>query len=382
LANRRVLIVDDSVMIRRALTEAISRERSLEFVGSAPNGRTALLKIPLLLPHVVVLDFDMTETSDREALRAIRQQYPALPVVVLTTPDPDGAAATIEALTLGASDYVTRPDTQVPSEKALKVFGDEVASKVSVCSPPRAIPRPSWTTQRAAPTCDRPTVGVTENPGLAPAKNGAQSLARRADVVAIGVSTGGPAALMDLLTTFPADFPVPILIVQHMPPAFTKLLADRLSAKASIRVAEGRPSQPLLPGHAWIAPGDFHMAVERSGEVVRIVTNQQPPENSCRPAVDVLFRSVAQVFGQHALAVIMTGMGQDGLRGCADIQAAGGHVLVQDEASSVVWGMPGFVARAGIAEGILPLDRLGAEIIARVSRHRPAPAAVNGKERR
>ena len=181
---------------------------------------------------------------------------------------------------------------------------------------------------------------------------------------------------MDLIPRLPADFPVPILIVQHMPPMFTKLLADRLDATSNIAVAEGGCLQTAAPGHAWIAPGDFHMEVKRDHKLVRIVTHRNPPENSCRPAVDVLFRSVANVYGPHVLAVVMTGMGQDGLRGCEQIQAAGGQILVQDEASSVVWGMPGFVARAGLADQVVPLSRLSDEIIARVSRHRRTVSAV------
>ena len=199
---------------------------------------------------------------------------------------------------------------------------------------------------------------------------------RRVDVVAIGVSTGGPAALMEMIPKFPADFPVPILIVQHMPPIFTNLLAERLALRASIAVAEGALSHLLTPGHAWIAPGGLHMAVECDGEAVRLTTHRDPPENSCRPAVDVLFRSVARVYGPRALAVVMTGMGQDGLRGCEQIQAAGGQVLVQDESSSVVWGMPGIVARSGLADRVLALSELGAEIIERVYRHRQAPCVA------
>jgi two-component system chemotaxis response regulator CheB len=183
---------------------------------------------------------------------------------------------------------------------------------------------------------------------------------------------------MDLLSGFPADFPVPILIVQHMPPVFTKLLAGRLAKTCKIRVAEGSSHQTIRQGGAWIAPGDFHMAVERDGETVRIRTQQSRPENSCRPAVDVLFRSVAKVYGPHALGVVMTGMGEDGFRGCQQIRAAGGQVLVQDEASSVVWGMPGAVARAGIADQIVPLRDLPEEISKRVWSHRPRKSALVG----
>jgi len=184
--------------------------------------------------------------------------------------------------------------------------------------------------------------------------------------VAIAASVGGPNALMDLIPRFSSDFPVPILIVQHMPATFTKFLSARLASKCQIHVAEGSLDQVVMPGHAWIAPGDLHMSVERKGGVVRIVTRRGLPVNSCRPAADVLFRSVAEVYGAHALAVVMTGMGQDGFRGCQDISAAGGQVLVQDEATSVVWGMPGFVVRGGIADRILPLKELGPEIANRV----------------
>jgi two-component system chemotaxis response regulator CheB len=182
---------------------------------------------------------------------------------------------------------------------------------------------------------------------------------------------------MEIMPAFTIDFPVPILIVQHMPPVFTKLLAERLAAKASIPVGEGMLYQTLAPGHAWVAPGDFHMTVERDGDEVRLVTDRSALENSCRPAADVLFRSLARVYGPHVLAVVMTGMGQDGLHGCEQVHAAGGQVIVQDEASSVVWGMPGFVARAGLADKVVPLKGLGAEIANRVWRHRySARAAV------
>jgi two-component system, chemotaxis family, protein-glutamate methylesterase/glutaminase len=203
-----------------------------------------------------------------------------------------------------------------------------------------------------------------------------RNLVQRVEVVAIGVSTGGPNALAALLPQWPATLPVPIVLVQHMPPTFTKLLAERLAAKSALRISEGTLGQTLEPGHAWVAPGDFHMIVKQDAAAVRLHMHQGPQENSCRPAVDVLFRSVAETFGPHALAVVLTGMGQDGLRGCEAIREAGGQVLVQDEASSVVWGMPGFVARAGLADKVLPLDQLGVEILRRVEEGRITPAAT------
>jgi two-component system chemotaxis response regulator CheB len=279
-------------------------------------------------------------------------------VILLDAATERAASMTLDALTMGAKDHLTKPDIATTTDDTLRVFSDELASKIAVhCS----------VVVYAKLTSGAPS--LTAPGGLAPCITAGRP-AMRADIVAIGTSVGGPNALMDLIPRFSSDFPVPILIVQHMPAVFTKLLAARLAAKCQVHVAEGSLDQVVMPGHAWIAPGDLHMSVERKGDVVRIGTRQGLPVNSCRPAVDVLFRSVAEVYGAHALAVVMTGMGQDGLRGCQEISAAGGQVLVQDEASSVVWGMPGLVVRAGIADRILSLKQLGPEIVSRVWSHR------------
>jgi len=184
---------------------------------------------------------------------------------------------------------------------------------------------------------------------------------------------------MDLLPDLPADFPVPIVIVQHMPAEFTRLLAERLDAKCRIRVQEGRSRQVLTPGTAWVAPGDFHMTVERDGLDVVMNIDKRSRENSCRPSVDVLFRSIAHTFGSHALAVVMTGMGRDGVAGCQEIHAAGGHTIVQDEPSSVVWGMPGLVVKAGLADQVVGLQRLAQAITARVTEHRTRMVDLVGR---
>jgi two-component system chemotaxis response regulator CheB len=194
----------------------------------------------------------------------------------------------------------------------------------------------------------------------------------RVDIIAIGVSTGGPNALAALLPALPAVLPVPVVIVQHMPPTFTKLLADRLNAAAALHVVEAKDGDELRPGGVWIAPGGHHMVVERAGFASRIRTNLEPPENSCRPSVEPLFRSVTAIYGEHVLGAVLTGMGNDGLRGAEQIRLAGGQVLAQDEATSVVWGMPGFVARAGLADAVLPLPAIAAAMIDRVAVGRPA----------
>ncbi|HWB12224.1 MAG TPA: CheB methylesterase domain-containing protein, partial [Pirellulales bacterium] len=196
------------------------------------------------------------------------------------------------------------------------------------------------------------------------------------DLLVIGCSTGGPNALAALIPELPADLPVPVLIVQHMPPVFTRSLSERLDAQSKIAVKEGAPGDVVEVGHAYLAPGDYHLEVERQSLRPVLRTHQGPPENSCRPAVDVLFRSAVQAYGAGVLGVVLTGMGQDGLRGCELIREAGGQVVVQDEATSIVWGMPGFVARAGLADRILPLEQIAGEIVRRVTAERRAPALV------
>lgn len=342
----RVLIVDDSVVVRTRVSKVLSNDPELEVVGVAANGSIALAKIPQVNPDAIVLDVEMPQMNGLETLAAIRQSYPKLPVIMFSTFTRTGATATLDALALGATDYATKPSNLGSVEAAnqhictdlipkIKLFGSGAAKiPTTTIAPPQTTSHPL------------PSQGI--------------------DAIAIGVSTGGPNALTALLPAFPADLSVPVLIVQHMPPLFTKLLAQRLAAKCKIPVAEAVAGAVLQPGIATIAPGDFHLVVRREGDLVRLVTNQDPPENSCRPSVDVLFHSIAQVYGAKSLAIILTGMGQDGLRGCQWIRSVGGRVFVQDKESSVVWGMPGAVANAGLAERVLTLDQMADEILRQV----------------
>ena len=263
-----------------------------------------------------------------------------------------GAGATLDALTAGASDYVTKPAN----------VGSIMAGMQSVRS--ELVPKIAHSVRGRTKACRslRPR-------GRLSRRCAAPRVFQRPAILAIGVSTGGPNALADLLPRLPSAFPLPIVIVQHMPPVFTKHLATRLSSQCKFEVVEAAAGDVLTPGKAWIAPGDFHMTVRRRGAETIVGLDQRPPENSCRPAVDVLFRSVAEAYGARTLGVILTGMGQDGLRGCEQIHHSGGRILVQDEATSVVWGMPGAVARAGLADTILPLDRIAGAIAASGRRH-------------
>jgi two-component system chemotaxis response regulator CheB len=360
----RILVVDDSVVVRRMVSDVLASDPQLEIAGTAANGRIALAKIPQVNPDIVILDVEMPELDGLGTLVGIRKMLPALPVIMYSTLTQRGAEATLDALSKGATDYVTKPSNVGNAAQGLECIRTELIPKIkAICARVLGYSPPSPLTP-ALPFKVIP-------PRLASPRR-----EERIDIVAIGISTGGPNALAVLMPIFPHDFPVPIVIVQHMPPVFTRLLAERLAAKSQISVQEGCRGAVLKPGCAWIAPGDYHMVVAGDSHRVTLQTYQGPPENSCRPAVDVLFRSVADVYRPHALAVEMTGMGQDGLRGCELIRELGGQILAQDQESSVVWGMPGFVANAGLADKVLPLDQLGAEIIRRVRNGRESTRGI------
>jgi two-component system chemotaxis response regulator CheB len=350
----RVLVVDDSAVIRRVIREAFLSDGSFEVVGTASNGRIALAMIEQHRPDAITLDIEMPEMNGLQTLSAIRARNLQIPVIMFSTLTERGADATIEALTRGASDYVTKPSQTSGFADATELVRAQLIPKLkSLCGKSHVM---------AASFLDRA--------GAPAALAIRQQKRSRVDIVAIGTSTGGPNALAELLRAIPADLPVPILVVQHMPPLFTRFLADRLGKSSQIEVREGASGDIVTAGRALIAPGDFHMSVVRDGTCVHLVTDRQMPENSCRPAVDVLFRSVATVYGSSALGVVMTGMGQDGLLGSQHIRDKGGEIFVQDEASSVVWGMPGFVAKAGLANKVLPLREIGSAVVKRVRESR------------
>ncbi|MCU1381182.1 MAG: cheB [Acidimicrobiales bacterium] len=351
MPTARVLVVDDSVVIRRLITQALEAETDIEVVGTASNGRLALAKLDTLRPDVVTLDIEMPEMDGLATLPKLRATHPRLPVIMFSTLTERGAAATLEALSLGATDYVTKPSNTGSLEIALSRIRDDLVPKIRALVPHIG---PARTTPRLPPVVVEPRTHA----GPAP----------RVQAVVIGVSTGGPSALAELIPHLPGDLGVPVLVCQHMPPVFTRLLAERLDAKSALRVTEAADGDQVGAGGVWIAPGGLHMLVRRSaGSNAVIATNSEPPESSCRPAVDPLLRSAVATYGNGVLAVILTGMGQDGLRGCEAVSEAGGRILVQDEPSSVVWGMPGYVAKAGLADRALPLDNLAVEITRRVA---------------
>ncbi len=355
-AKKSVLIVDDAVVVRKALSNALARDPALEVAGLASNGRLALAKLQTLRPDIILLDIEMPEMTGLEAIPEIRKLLPRVPIIMFSTLTERGAEATLDALALGATDYVTKPSNLDMDSTSGAIARDLIPKIKALCHLPADL------TGTASEILRRPPEVAPQIRTRAP-----RLLPPAIKIVAIGVSTGGPDALARLLPSFPANFPLPVVIAQHMPAVFTSLLAKRLGDRCALPVRECRPGDLLGPSGIWIAPGDYHMVVREEDHRKLLDTNQEARENFCRPSVDVLFRSVAAVYGANSLGVILTGMGQDGLKGCQALCVAGASVIVQDEATSVVWGMPGFVARAGLAEQILPLDQIAKEIARRAA---------------
>jgi len=296
----------------------------------------------------------MPDMDGLEMLRRVRREFPKVRVIMFSTLTERGAAKTLEALTLGADDYVAKVSNEGSLDLSMARLREEMIPKIKQFF---LLPSKVWVAPPAAMAPSSPTSSVGS--GMPVLK----SMKVKPRVVVIGVSTGGPTALGLILPTLPAGFPLPILVVQHMPPLFTRLLAERLNSTCHLPVQEATQGLAVEAGKIVIAPGDFHMKVVSKAGGAFISLDQSPRQNSCRPAVDVLFSSTGEVFGGAVLAVILTGMGQDGLRGSEILRAQGASVLAQDEASSVVWGMPGAVVNAGLADRVVPLDQVVPEIL-------------------
>lgn len=348
----RILLVDDSVVARRVLAEALAREPGFEVVGSAPNGRAGVRRAVQLAPDVVILDVEMPEMNGLETLAEMRRRWPRLPIIMFSGLTERGASVTMDALLCGASDYCAKPAGCDGGAGVDAVVREALAPKIRALCTARAV------AAERSPT-----------PARVPAGGPVEALL-------IGSSTGGPNALGMLVAGLVPDLGVPILVTQHMPPQFTRLLAERLTSVGPIAFREAEAGMPLETGCGYVAPGDRHLLVAGAPGARRLALDAGPPESSCRPAVDPMLRSAVAAFGSGVLAVVLTGMGQDGLRGCEAVRAAGGQILVQDEATSVVWGMPGAVARAGIADEVLPIGDVAPAILRRIRRTAATAAQV------
>jgi len=362
----RVLVVDDSTVVRRIVAKVLGDDPRIEVVGTAVNGKIALEKLDSLRPDVVTLDLEMPVMGGLETLPELRRRSPDLPVIVFSAADEAGAVGALSALQAGASDYVTKPSQLARISDAVDALQVDLIPKIlALCETALRVRRDG---RRDETTAAAPIAKPVPSDLSASAP----------EIVAIGTSTGGPKALQAILPLLPGNFPVPILIVQHMPPTFTTTLAKSLDQRCRLSVREAFEGAEILPGEVWIAPGDFHMTVERTAAGAKLHLDQGPKENSCRPAVDPLFRSVAKAYGARGLAVVLTGMGSDGLEGARALIQAGAVVTAQDEASSVVWGMPGAIANAKLASQILPQTEI-ASFLERSVSARPSRRAAGAR---
>ena len=355
----RILIVDDSSTTRLLLSRLLTRDPNIEVAATAADGQIALAKIAQVNPDLVILDVEMPQLNGLETLRALRQQHPILPVIMFSRLTKRGTAESVEALFLGADDYIPKPDSSGALEQCIE---QELLPRIRTLVELRGRAKLAGATRPTDPDDSQRTLAARAAISLR-----AGSATARVDIVTIAASTGGPAVLATVLAALPSDLKTPVLIVQHIPVGFTAALADRLSQRTGLVVREAAAGLTLDAAQVWIAAAGHHLELVRNPASVSLRLHQGPPEHSCRPAANVLFRSAAEIFGPAVLGVVLTGMGVDGLAGSQTIVDAGGRVIVQDEASSVVWGMAGSVARAGFADAMLTPVRVGRLIRQRLS---------------
>jgi len=362
----RALIVDDTILFRGVVADILSRVPGVKVIGSAPNGKIALSKIYALAPDLVTLDIEMPVMNGIEVLEALAKKGLADRVVVVSSLTERGSELTMRALELGAFDFVTKPEG---GERALDDFGRVLAAIVEAMRRSQEVRE----ILRGLSPRTAPAAGPTER--VSPSRPAATARRGGSGIVAIGVSTGGPQALLSMLPAVPAGLAAPIVIVQHMPPLFTANFARSLAMRCAIRVKEAENGETLAAGTAYIAPGgrQTRIALAADAETKILRVTDDPPENNCRPSVDYLFRSVAHLYYGRATGVVMTGMGNDGLRGSEAMKKAGAVILAQDEGSCAVYGMPKAVAEAGLADSILPLGKLAGAIAESVG---AAPGAL------
>jgi two-component system chemotaxis response regulator CheB len=382
-----VLVVDDSVVVRRLIVDALGDAPNIQVIGTAANGLLAQAKIDQLKPDVITMDIEMPQMDGIAAVKELRKRHSRLPVIMFSTLSAAGASATLEALAAGATDYVTKPSNVGSIAESIAAVREQLVPKIYALAgrrrPGAAGPPPRPVTGRPVHGRPPPVAGPARigaapprataptAPGRAP-RRGPQG---RVDILAVGCSTGGPDALTKVLQGLPGDLSVPVVVTQHMPPVFTRMFAERLDRSTPLHVVEAADGMELAAGTVYIAPGDRHLVLNRRGAATVTQLSSAPPENSCRPAVDVMFRSVAQLYGGSAFAAVLTGMGHDGRGGAKVLRDAGAEILAQDEASSVVWGMPGAVVGAGLADQVLPLDKIASALAARVKVGRSAAVA-------
>lgn len=361
----KILIIDDSISFRQILLAVIEKITDAECIGTAASGAIALRKIEMLPPDLVLIDVVMPDMDGVETLQRIKTQYPSVEAVMISSFEMNSAKETLRSLQIGALDFVAKPKAN-NAEQGISELVRYLQPLIHLVQTKKyaKASRSSYSETHTQKT----SLSATENPTVlhsvqSEIKPLLRSRKGRFDLMVIGVSTGGPKALDQLIPKLNAAIPCPIIIVQHMPPMFTESLAEKLNEGTSLQVSEAKGREKLTAGHIYIAPGGKHLVVRsQSDGSFYLSVNEMPPVNNCRPSVDVLFQSIATVFTGNVLAIIMTGMGCDGTEGVRMLKRNNCKCLVQDEESSVVWGMPGSVFKAGLADEVVPLNQLGNRI--------------------
>ena len=356
-AHYRVMVVDDSAMIRGLLTRTLESDPAIKVVASAGNGELAVKAIARTDIDVVILDIEMPVMDGLTALPQLLRASPGVKVIMASTLTRRNAAISLRALTAGASDYIPKP-TSARELHSTDGFRRELLAKVKALGDPAARRE-----KRSAAPLKGPRLNLYRDAEIVLRRPSAHP----PQVIAVGSSTGGPRALFTVFQTLGSKLRVPVLITQHMPPTFTAILAEHLERITGAGCAEARDKEALEAGRIYLAPGDFHMIVERKNGTPEIRLTKGPPENFCRPAVDPMFRSIAAAYGPNVLGVILTGMGRDGLNGGRALIEAGGTIIAQDESTSVVWGMPGAVATAGLCSRVPPIDQIAKHMLGLVN---------------
>jgi len=353
----RVIIVDDSSVIRSLIARALKGEKDFNVVATAANGQAAVEVLRRHPAEVIILDIEMPVMDGLTAIPLLKAIDPNVQIIMASTLTQKNAEISLKAMSLGATDYIPKPSADNEQAKLAADFNRELIEKVRILG------------ARARRRAMRSVAGTQA--GLVKAEPSATEKKKislrlvplsRPDIIAIGSSTGGPQALFEVIKKMGDDLPQPIVLTQHMPPVFTTILAEHISRQCKVICTEAKDGEVLQRSHYYIAPGDFHMLVVKTPKGPTIKITKDPQENYCRPAVDPMLRSLVEIYGKKILAVILTGMGQDGLRGSEKVVEAGGGVIAQDENTSVVWGMPGAVAIAGICSKVLPIEEIGTAV--------------------
>ncbi len=357
----RVMIVDDSAVVRGLFARWLEATPHIKVVNTSSNGEMALRNLKSSDPEIVILDIEMPVLDGLTALPKILASQPGVQVLMASTLTKRNAEISLRALSMGAADYVSKPESSREVTTSLSFKEDLISKVVSLATAKR-----QQTGGEVFKPDQRSSSAVKGIVSAAFRQQGALRpiSSSRPRIIGVGSSTGGPQALLKFLNSIKENLRLPVLITQHMPASFTAILSDHLARATGLPCKQARNGDVLQTGHVYVAPGEYHMTVVKEDGVKKIRLIQTPPENFCRPSVDPMFRSLAEVFGPAVLGVILTGMGQDGLKGSESIVAAGGTIIAQDQQTSIVWGMPGAVSEAGLCSALLPLDEIGPQVVA------------------